>query len=426
MRLRIIHFYYGWIVVALAFITMMFVIGTFASSGVLFAALVSEYDWSRATTSIPFSIALVGYASTAWLAGRLFDRYGPRWLFPIGTTCLGLGLIASAYARTPWQLCLTWGLLVGQGINLAGFVPHSALVSLWFRRHRGVAIGVAISGASIGSLTIVPALQYLVDQIGWRSAYTLLGWIIIVCLTPMNALWQRHHPADLGLYPDGQPPVAGALDASEGGTPASASWTLRDALRTLPFWFFFIMAGGVGWLSNIVSVHLIAHIGDNGFSSLLAASMIGLMGLLRASSGTVWGGLSDRFGRETIYTFGNALSMAGLASLALLHPLSTPWMLYASILILGMGYGVYGAIEASSIADVFQGPHLGAILGALELGWGIGGFLGAWGGGLWYDTWGSYHGVFVVTIGVSAVGCAALWLAAPRRLDTYQNPPLVG
>ncbi len=406
--------YYGWIVVALAFITMMFVMGTLASSGVLFAALVDEYNWSRSTTSLPFSIALIGYAATAWLAGRLFDRYGPRWLFPIGTVCLGLGLIASAYARTSWQLCLTWGLLVGQGFNLAGFVPHAALVSLWFRRKRGVAVGLAISGASFGILTIVPAVQYLVDHMGWRSTYTLLGWVILLGLTPMNALWQRHHPADLGLHPDGQPPLTDEPDPPA-AVPPSPAWTLKDAMRTQSFWFFFIMVSGVGWLSNIISVHLIAHLIDNGFSSLLAASMMGLMGLLRAGSGTVWGGLSDRFGRERIYIFGNALNIVGFTCLALLNPQSVLGFLYASILILGVGSGVHGAVEASSVADRFQGAQLGTILGALELGWGMGGFLGSWGGGFWYDTWGSYHGAFLVTVGVSAMGCTALWLAAPRR-----------
>ena len=410
MHLQVTRLYYGWIVIALAFVTMMFVMGTFASAGVLFAALVAEYDWSRATTSLPFSVGLVGYAATAWLAGRLFDRFGPRRLFPAGVICLGLGLIASTYARTPWQLCLTWGILVGQGFNLAGFVPHSALVSRWFRRRLGAAIGLAISGASIGGLTIVPAMQYLVEQIGWRSAYTWLGGLILVVLTPINALWQRHHPADLGLYPDG---LSAAIEPSE--TQAAASWTLQDALRTRSFWFLFVMATGVGWLSNIISVHLISHLTDNGFAALLAASMLGLMGLLRAGSGAAWGGLSDRFGRELVYTLGSSCSIIAFCGLFMLQPHSALWTLYALILLLGIGYGVHGAVEASSVADLFQGPHLGAILGALELGWGVGGFLGSWGGGVWYDMWGSYHGVFIVTIGVSAMGCFNLWLAAPRR-----------
>ena len=75
---------------------MLLVHGTFVSSGVLFTALTAAYGWSRATTSLPFSVALVGYAATAWLAGRLFDRYGPRRMFPLGALCFGLGLITSA------------------------------------------------------------------------------------------------------------------------------------------------------------------------------------------------------------------------------------------------------------------------------------------------------------------------------------------
>jgi len=100
------RFYYGWVIVAIGFCTMLFVQGSFASSGVLFVALTQEYGWSRATISLPFSVALVGYASLTWLSGRLFARYGPRRLFPLGARSLGLGLILSAQARTPWHLYL--------------------------------------------------------------------------------------------------------------------------------------------------------------------------------------------------------------------------------------------------------------------------------------------------------------------------------
>jgi MFS family permease len=167
--------YYGWIVVAIGFLTMLLIMGSFFSSGVLFAAIVAEYGWSRAAASLPFSIALAVYASTAWLAGQLFDRYGPRRLFPLGALCLGLGLIASAQIQAPWQLCLSWGLLAAQGFNLAGFAPHLAHVAHWFVRYRGVASGLVLSGASVGGLVVVPGLQYLVDQYGWRLAYSLLG-----------------------------------------------------------------------------------------------------------------------------------------------------------------------------------------------------------------------------------------------------------
>src|SRR5438094_9381739 len=98
------RFYYGWSIVAIGFCTMLLVQGSLASSGVLFAALTKEYGWSRATLSLPFSVALIGYAALSWLSGRLFDRYGPRWMFPCGALCLGLGLITTAQAHRLWHL----------------------------------------------------------------------------------------------------------------------------------------------------------------------------------------------------------------------------------------------------------------------------------------------------------------------------------
>ena len=97
------------------------------------------------------------------------------------------------------------GVLVGQGLNLIGFVPHLTQMSLWFHRRRGLASGLVLSGASMGTLILVPGAQYLVNGYGWRLAYTVLGLLVLVLLMPLNALWQRHYPADLGLYPDGAP-----------------------------------------------------------------------------------------------------------------------------------------------------------------------------------------------------------------------------
>ncbi len=326
--------YYGWIIVALSFVTMFFVMGTFFSSGVLLAAMTAEYGWSRAAISLPFSIALIGYAGTAWLAGRLFDRYGPRHVFAAGALCLGVGLLTSAQARHPWHLCLNWGILVGQVMNFAGFAPHIALIALWFRRYRGIAVGIAIGGASLGGVLIVPGAQYLVDSYGWRLAYTLLGVVVLVGLVPLNLLWQRHHPADLGLYPDGAPapsgPVSTVVTVAEG-------WTLRQAVGTARFWFLFAMVGVIGWLSNITSVHQIAHIVENGFAAQQAAAIVALMSLLRAAGSTVWGGLSDRLGREMVYTIGTLLCLVGLLCLVWLTPAASLWMLYGFALAYGFG-----------------------------------------------------------------------------------------
>jgi MFS family permease len=413
MRLPKPRLYYGWIVVAIGFITMMLTMGIFFSSGVLFAAIIADHGWSRASASLPFSLALITYAGTAWLAGRLFDRYGPRRLFPLGAICLGVGVIVSARTHEPWQLCLSWGLLVAQGYNLAGFAPHLALAALWFSRRRGMATGMMLSGASVGALVIVPTAQYLVNTYGWRLAYTLLGIAAMVCLVPLNAIWQHHKPADLGLHPDGvtAPPTRVHPSAP---MSSAAPWTLWRAMSTGRFWWLFVLVCGLGWSSNITSVHQIAHMISSGFPSLLAASIVGLLSLFRASSSTVCGGLSDRFGREVIFSLGTLLCCMGLSLLVLLGKPASAWLLYGYALTYGLGNGVFASVYAAATADLFLGPSLGTILGVLELGWGLGGFAGSWVGGYWYDRWGSYHGIFALTSGVVILSCMAMWLAAPR------------
>jgi MFS family permease len=171
-------------------------------------------------------------------------------------------------------------------------------------------------------------------------------------------------------------------------------------------------------------VHQIAHITGSGFPGLLAASVVGFMGLARAISSTIWGALSDRFGREMICTIGTLCSIAGLACLVLLRPPAPVWLLYGYVIAYGVGHAAYGATEAAAAADLFYGARLGTILGFLELGWGIGGFCGAWLGGYWYDRWGNYHGAFILTMVVCCGGCLALWLAAPRRARPTMVPSL--
>src|SRR5262249_39597986 len=159
-------------------------------------------------------------------------------------------------------LYLTWGVLVGQGLNLIGFVPHLTHISLWFHQRRGLASGLVLSGASMGTLILVPGVQYLVNGYGWRLTYTVLGLLVLGVLIPLNALWQRHYPADLGLYPDGAPAPPPAV-TSQAAAPATTAWTLRRATTTRRFWYLFVMATAIGWLSNLTNVHQIAHMVSN-------------------------------------------------------------------------------------------------------------------------------------------------------------------
>ena len=160
---------------------MLLVQGSFASSGVLFAALTQEYGWSRAIISLPFSVALVGYASLTWLSRPLIR---PLWATPV--------VSARCSVSGPWlnpECSGTYTLASVSDLGGAGrtgpkpdwFVPHLTQMSLWFHQRRGLASGLVLSGASMGTLILVPGAQYLVNGYGWRLAYTVLGLLVLAC-----------------------------------------------------------------------------------------------------------------------------------------------------------------------------------------------------------------------------------------------------
>jgi MFS family permease len=144
------RFFYGWVVVAISFVTLFLVIGTRFSLGVFYVAILEDYQWTRAESAGAFSLMLVVHAGFSLVVGALFDRFGPRVLFPLGALMLGLGFVTCSQIRNLWQFYLFFGVLTSLGLSSLAFVPHMALVSLWFQRRRGTATGIAYAGIGGG------------------------------------------------------------------------------------------------------------------------------------------------------------------------------------------------------------------------------------------------------------------------------------
>jgi MFS family permease len=299
-----------------------------------------------------------------------------------------------------WQYYLALGVLGAAGIA-AIQMPANAIVSRFFRHSRGAALGLVSAGASASAIVFYPLNTWLIVTFGWRTALLIFGGIVASITIPLAAL----------CY--GTPPMAAAPAVA---TPvADRDWTLAAALRSVPFWAVFLMwcFGVIGY--QIVTTHQVAHGIDRGFSPLTLGWIYGLGGACTVIGNLVGGSLSDRWGREVVFTIGSAMGIAGIACLAWVD---TPddvalLLLYAAS---GFGFGMRISLLAAIPTDLFAGPHLGVILGAAHAGGGIGGFVGPWIGGLMFDVTGSYQVAFAtaaVAIGASAV---ATWVAAPRRV----------
>jgi MFS family permease len=243
---------------------------------------------------------------------------------------------------------------------------------------------------------------------------------VLALLAPLNLLL-RWRPEDLGLEPDGDrplytgaaaDPMANVVDAAW----VAVDWTLGRALRTARFWWIAVgyFCGMFAWYA--VQVHQTKYVGDIGVSPTQAAWILGLVSLAGVPGQIILGHISDRIGREWVWTIGSlGFMLCYLALLRLRHG-PTPMLLYLMVASQGMlGYGLTSVIGAIP-AEIFQGPHYGTIFGTLMLAAIGGGAAGPWVTGALHDVTGSYSLAFWIAIGCSALSAGAIWLAGPRQV----------
>jgi MFS family permease len=408
--------YYGWVIVAVMFVTLFVSNGFRFAFGVYYSAILDETGWGRAETAGVVSAAMIVYACTAALSGYLFDRLGARVVFPIGALCMGAGLMLSSAAESLTGLTVSYGLLLGFSNATLGFIPHMAIVPRWFDRRRGLASAASLAGVGVGSLAIAALSAEMIVQVGWRETMWWFGIAAMVVLIPINVLFHRHSAEHVGLARDGpSAPAAARAERPKAGA------TVGDAVRARDFWLLALAVTMTGTCTMIIVVHQTRMLVDMGYSLPLASVIFGMLGVLRALGGLIWGPLSDRIGRSACVVLICAISLVGLALLWLtfIVPAESAALRIALLsgymLTFGLGFNGIAPVYASAVSDRFAGKNLGTILGLLDLGFGLGSALGPWWAGWMFDRYGNYAGVIAgVALGVVFTG-VGLWGATRRR-----------
>ncbi len=390
MRLSFVAlpFFYGWFIVAVAFVTMGIGVNARTAFSLMFPPILDEFGWARGLTAGAFSFGFLISAFLGPVLGRLMDRRGPRAVMLLGVAMVGAGLGLAPLVTTPWHLYLTLGVLVAGGTVCLGYTGHALFLPNWFVRRRGLAIGIAFSGVGVGAIIILPWLQRLIAGAGWRTACVAMAALVVVTLAPLN-LFTRRRPEEMGLLPDGDRATAASVHGGRRPTNvvddawASVDWTLARAMRTSRFWWVVVAFVGGLFAWYAVQVHQTKYLIEIGFAPAVAAYALGLV---------------------------------AYALLLVMRQHPAPTLLYLMVASQGvLGYGlasVFGAIPA----ELFQGKHYGTIFGTLSLASIVGGAIGPWVAGALHDYTGSYVLAFWIAIGASIVSAVAMWLAAPRKV----------
>ena len=415
-------FYYGWVVVGVAFVTMGIGVNVRTSFSLLFPPILDEFGWQRGATAAVFSIGFLASAVYSPFIGVAMDRWGPRRVIPFGALVVSAGLLLATAARQPWQMYATLGMLVTGGTVMFSYIGHSMFVPNWFLHRRGLAVGLAFSGVGVGSILLFPWIQHLIVTLGWRSACYAMVALLVAVVLPLNFLLQRKRPEDLGLLPDGagagseQQQRAALRAAVVDAEWAGREWTLRRAMATARFWWLAAAYFGGLFAWYAVQVHQTKYLVEIGIDPALAAFALGLVGLTGIVGQIGLGHLSDRIGREWVWSLavaGFALCYALLLAMGA-YPL--PWLMYAMVASQGLlGYAlasVYGVIPA----ELFQGRHFGSVFGVVSVVASLGAGAGPWVTGAMQDATGSYAPAFWLAMGLSGVSIACIWQAAPRKV----------
>jgi MFS family permease len=418
MGIRRPDFFYGWIIVAVALVSMAFWLGIRSSFSVFYVALLDEFKWTRAGSAGVQSIALISYTILAPLVGTLIDRLGPRRVVIPGILVLAFGLLLCGEIRSLGQFYLYYGIVMGSGITCIGIITYSAILAHWFEKKRGLASGIAVSGMGLGTFLLVPLSQAFISMTGWRMTFIITGVLVLIILLPSNALLLRHKPREVGQYPDGMKPseeLSGTLTVQKNGNSASADWTLSKAFRTPRFWtliiFPFLSVIGI----YIILVHNVKFLVDQGIDKMTAAFIFAMVGVVSSIFRIFWGWLSDRIGREITFTTGILCACVGIGCLIFYESSGFNPFTYGFFLFFGMGWGVTAPMFMSTSADLFKGRIFGLIYGFVEAGIGAAGAIGAWGAGLIFDQTQSYRYAFFLAIFLLLLSTAFIWLAAPRK-----------
>ena len=390
-----------WLLLAAAFGTFSIGAGFMHSYTVFLVTFIEAFGWSRAQVSLAYSVSQVVTGVSSPLVGWLVDRLGPPRLILMGGVLLAIGMAANSFATELWHVVLLYGVVMTLGANCLGLVVFVPLLSRYFVRNRGMAVSVVQSANGFARAFSAPLATLMISGLGWRGAYLWQGGFMAVIVIPLASMFR------------------GIAQPGHRRTHDGEGWTVRQAVRTPHFWLLFSVYLFTGLGSFLVALHQLAFAIDIGFDRLYAAGVLGLGAFLSLPRVIITGNLSDYVGREVsaVVTYGT--SILGVVFALMITSPDQHALLWLHACFFGLTWGARGPAITAKTADLFPGPNLGAILGVITIGTGLGAAAGAWLAGFVFDTTGSYRVAFGLSIVFYVAGSVAFWaLRRPPAIRT--------
>jgi MFS family permease len=391
----------GWQVVAVSVVTQALQAGVLIYSfGTMAVAFEREFGATRTQVMLGATVLSLTTSVLAPIFGALVDRRSVRSLMLVALAALALGLVALSQTRALWQVWLVFGTLLPVGNLLLGQLPTAALVTRWFSRLRGRAMGIAATGTSLGGFVLPLLLTTLIERFGWRQALATLGVGAFVLVAPLVHRLVVDRPQDRGLHPDG--------DAAPPPQPSSApggKGVLAAILSERAFWCETLAIGlglfvYLGFLSN-----LYPHAVATGQAPTGAAALLSVVASCSVAGKLGFGTVADRM--DLRHTMWLAFACMGVGTLVLSQAASYG-ALAAGAVLFGLAAGGLLPVWGAMVARSFGPARFGRALGAMNLAMAPLTLASAPYAGHVFDSFGSYEWVFVSYAAVLGIAALAL------------------
>jgi len=385
----------AWFVAFGAFLGAFVSFGVTYCFGVFLKPMALEFHVSHATMSVLFSVIAGLSFFLAPFTGELADHYGPRPLVAAGAVLIGAGLILTARAHSFPLVVLTYGGGLGAAVACT-YIPSIAAVGEWFKVHRDIALGIAISGIGCGTLVAAPVSALLIEPYGWRGTFEIFGWISAALLLSCAALLAR-------------PPIVGE----------KKKVSIAGELRTRAFTLLYVSLFFAGIAVYVSFVFLPAYSADIGASRVAGAALVGYIGAASVVGRLGLNALAPRFGLLTMYQVAYAILLLSFALWLTAHSYPS---LVAFGLAMGVGYGGVAAMAPAVTCNIFGIEGLGELLGILFTGFGVACLVGPPLSGILVDYTHDYH--WPVFVAATAALLAMLIVIPLRRYRTAREKAL--
>jgi sugar phosphate permease len=408
--------YYGWVIVGVIFLSSLASAAQINPTiGVFLKPITEEFHWTRSTLAGAMAVGTLVGGFAALGVGPLIDRFGARWILLGSFLLAGGALMALGRVSNLWELYVA---IFVSRVALQGSInlSNQTVVAKWFVRQRGRAMAIANLGQRIGSGAVPFLAQQIILASTWRTAAVGLGLMVwALTLVPVS-VWLRRQPQDMGLLPDGARPdgeKAQGVEAEGARRPqVERSFSLKEALRTRPFWVILGAFCLTNFVNTGINFNLVPHLTDRGLTEAQATTVLLVWALMSLPAVLVVGVMAERFSGRLLMA---ALSVGVGGGIVL--------FLLVDSFALGLVFAVlHGASFAGSflilqllLADYFGSASLGTLRGFMQPWQMAANAMGPLGATLVYDTMGSYSLILWAYIVLQVVLVLALLLALPSR-----------